>query len=84
MKKVGESSCDGHLTNFESLLLKAIIIHCIINGIQVSPLNIFSMYTQIFTTAEQCTLIQFPTFNRNEHHIKQVLVTMQLLVVRTV
>ena len=47
IKEVGEQN-NGHFTTLEVLLLKSIVIFCIVQGINVSPLNISSLYKQIY------------------------------------
>lgn len=73
MQEKSEKLCVGSLTDFESLLLKEIIIHCIIYGIEISPNNVFTIYTNIFHLAQHCSSIEFPLFRRNMDVVKKVL-----------
>ena len=62
--EMGEETVIGRLSVFEILLLKAIVIHFLTVGIDVSPENVHCTYMLIYTLSLKCPSIEFPLYPR--------------------
>ena len=76
MADTGQTTTDGNLTSFEILLLKSIVIHFILHGLELSVENIFNVYKRIFCISVGYDSVVFPIFERSRQYIQRFLAKM--------
>ena len=83
MRTRQESVLQGSLTLMEVMVLKATIIHFILNGLSVTENNVFYAYNKVIGVAQLVHIIDFTLHMLNkgkiERFLKRVCVTLELL-----
>jgi hypothetical protein len=65
LKVVNEDESLGKTTEFERFLIAAMLIHFIVNGIEVSPENVHKAYSDINRLVQSFAYVEFPLFKRS-------------------
>ena len=60
MKKVGETSRQGHLTLLEVMVLKALIVYFIVHGFTITTDNLLCCYEHVVRVAQLTEVVDFP------------------------
>ena len=80
LKEKGEDINKGHLTMFEDLLLKSIIVYFILHGLCITAGHVFNVYQGIFHACQLCESITFPLLERSERCVAKFLLRISIVV----
>jgi len=80
MKEMDEHESIRQATIFEHLLITAIVIHFVVNGIEVSPENTCKAHPDVNTLADLFPFVEIPIFKRTNQYFSQYLLRFRKMI----